>query len=71
MTQDNQDQFTPIVDELMIKYGASMYVGPEMRLAMAIGSIVFTVHKANTGDVRTAQVMAQMSAPAPKGPPDL
>ncbi len=45
----------------MIKYGASMYVGPEMRLCMALGSLVYTVHSANTGDLRMAKAMEQMN----------
>ena len=58
IARQNQDQFTPILDELFIKYGANMYVGPEMRLVMATATLVYTVHAANTGNPAMAQAMA-------------
>ena len=45
----------------MIKYGASMVLSPEMRLAMAVGTMVYTVHSANTGNVAVARAMEAMS----------
>lgn len=60
VTNQNQEQFAPIIDELMIKYGASMYVGPEMRLVMALGSLVWTVHAANSGNPALASAMEKM-----------
>jgi hypothetical protein len=61
VTRQNEDQFGPILDELFIKYGAQLYVGPEMRLAMAVGTMVFTVHSANNGNQVVAQAMEKMS----------
>lgn len=52
VTRENMAEFQPILDELMIKYGASMYVTPEWRLAMAFGACVYTVHNANSGAAR-------------------
>tara|TARA_Y100000817_G_scaffold290599_1_gene261428 strand:+ start:1409 stop:2125 length:717 start_codon:yes stop_codon:yes gene_type:complete len=61
VTKDNMDQFEPIVDELLIKYGSSMYLGPEMRLALALGSVIMTVHGANSGDPRIANALSKMN----------
>lgn len=61
VARQNQDQFTPILDELFIKYGASMYVGPELRLAMVTATLVYTVHAANNGNPAVAQAMAKMA----------
>jgi len=60
VAQDNHEEFAPILDELFIKYGAGMYVGPEMRLVMATATLVYTVHSANTGNPRVAQALAKM-----------
>eukprot|EP00964_Phaeocystis_antarctica_P121584 scaffold85248_cov42-Phaeocystis_antarctica.AAC.1 len=54
-------EFEPIVDELMIKYGAGMYMSVEMRLAVAIGATVLTVHGANSGDPRVAAALEKMN----------
>ena len=64
VTKDNQDEFTPILDELMIKYGIGMAMGPEMRLCMSIGMMVYTVHSANSGDPRVAEAFARMNQKA-------
>ena len=48
ITQQNMDQFQPIIDELMIKHNAGMYTSPEWRLALAIGATVITVNAANS-----------------------
>ena len=61
VARDNGDQFGPILDELMIKYATNMYVGPEMRLAMATATLVYTVHAANSGNPAVAQAMASMT----------
>ena len=37
-----------------------MYVGPEMRLAMAVGTLIFTVHSANSGNPAVAQALEKM-----------
>jgi hypothetical protein len=57
----NQEQFAPLLDELMIKYAVNMYVGPEMRLAMACATLIYTVHAANSGQPAVAQAMHSMS----------
>jgi len=61
ITKDNMSEFEPIVDELMIKYGAGMYMSVEMRLALAIGATVLTVHGANSGDPRIATALEKMN----------
>tara|TARA_Y100000401_G_scaffold20822_1_gene13932 strand:- start:433 stop:1158 length:726 start_codon:yes stop_codon:yes gene_type:complete len=61
VTKDNMDQFEPIVDELLIKYGSQMYLGPEMRLCLALGSVILTVHGANSGDPRIANALNKMN----------
>tara|TARA_Y100000385_G_C12806739_1_gene514293 strand:- start:197 stop:670 length:474 start_codon:yes stop_codon:yes gene_type:complete len=71
VTRDNIDQFEPILDELFIKYGASMYVGPEWRLAMATATMVYTVHSANNGNPTVAEAMAKMNQKVTATPSDL
>lgn len=66
VTRDNADTFKPLVDELMIKYGAGTYVAPEYRLALAIGATVYSVHMANSGDPTIAAAMEKMSKQAPE-----
>ena len=61
VTKDNMTEFEPIVDELMIKYGAGMYMSPELRLCMLIGSTCVTVHMANSGDPRIAEALKKMN----------
>ena len=65
VARENQEQFAPILDELFIKYATHMYVGPEMRLAMATATLMYTVHAANTGNPAVAKAMASMSQPVP------
>jgi len=72
VTKDNIPQFQPIIDELQIKYGASLYSSPEMRLAMALGTLVITVHQANTDPTaRAALQKANQPAKPPPGSKDL
>ena len=73
VARENQDQFGPILDELVIKYATNMYVGPEMRLAMATATLIYTVHAANSGNPAVAQAMASMARPvsAPTNAKDL
>lgn len=69
VSKDNMNQIAPILDELMIKYATGMYVGPETRLVMTVGAMMATVHAANSGDPRTADILSRASevvAP-PKG----
>ena len=61
VTKDNMAEFEPIMDELMIKYGAGLYMSPEARLLMLVGSTVATVHVANSGDPRVAEVLKKMN----------
>lgn len=70
VTQDNLDTFSPIVDELMIKYGAGMVVSPETRLVLAFGTMVYTCHVANTGDPRFAAALHKMNQAVPAGTED-
>ena len=64
VSRDNLAEVQPILDELMIKYGASMYMSPEMRLASTVGIMMYTVHAANSGDPTTAQAMEKMRSVA-------
>jgi len=63
VTKDNMGEFQPILDELMIKYGAGMYMSPETRLVLAVGAMMVTVHSANNGDPRIAQALEKMNQP--------
>ena len=71
IAQQNKDQFTPILDELFIKYAVNMHVGPEMRLAMATATPIYTVHSANSGNATVARAMEAMSRQAPTAATDL
>ena len=73
VARDNGEQFGPILDELMIKYATNMYVGPEMRLAMATATLIYTVHSANNGNPAVAQAMSSMTKTVtpPSGARDL
>ena len=59
VTKENLDEFEPILDELVIKYGGGAYMPPEYRLALSLGAVIFTVHTANSGDLHLAQAMAR------------
>ena len=73
VTRDNMEQVQPIIDELMIKYSKSFYMSPEVRLLVALGGIVATVHGANTGSPLLAQALAKAGKEVtpPKGANDL
>lgn len=71
VARDNVDELTPVLDELVIKYGVNMYVSPELRLLGLVGTMVYTVHSANSGDTRTAAALAKMAKPAGPAPKDL
>ena len=71
VSKDNVDQFTPLLDELAIKYGTNVAVGVEMRLMMSLGTMVYTVHSANSGNVNVARAMEKMSQKAPSKVTDL
>lgn len=61
VTKSNMAQFEPLMDELMIKWGGPMSVPVEMRLALALSSVVISVHKANSGDPGFAQAVEKMN----------
>ena len=73
ITKDNMSEFQPIVDELMIKYGTGMYMSAELRLTLAVGAMVMTVHAANSGDPRVAAALEKMNTrvSAPSSASDL
>lgn len=62
VTKDNMAEFQPILDELMIKYGAGMYMRPETRLVLAMGALIVTVHSANSGNPKVASALQRMNA---------
>ena len=62
ITKQNMVDFLPLVDELMIKYGAGMYMPPEYRLLLSVGAMVVTVHSADSGDPRVGEALQKMSA---------
>ena len=74
ITKANSEQFVDTLDELSIKYGATMSMSPEIRLAVAVGSLVLTVHSANNGDARLAKSLSKMGTEMktePEGSADL
>lgn len=71
VARDNVGELAPLLDELVIKYGVSMYVSPELRLLGLVGTMVYTVHSANSGDTRTAAALAKMTKTAAPAPADL
>lgn len=66
VAKDNIEQFTPLIDELLIKHSANIYVSPEARLVLSVASLVMTVHSANSGDPRLAEAIKRVSQPATK-----
>ena len=73
VAKDNYGEFESIVDELMIKHATGMYLSPEVRLMLAIGATVATVHTANNGDPKLAETLKNMhrKATPPPGSKDL
>lgn len=72
VTQQNMDQFQPILDELMIKHNAGVYTSPEWRLALAIGATVMTVNAANQNpEMARAVKSMNMAVNKPAGAADL
>ena len=59
IASNNKDMFAPVIDELMIKYSAGLYMSPEVRLVCMTCGLMLTVHKANTGDPRIVEAMRQ------------
>jgi len=62
VARDNISEVSDILDELLIKYSAGLYVQPEWRLAMAMTGMIVTVHAANSGDPRIAETVRKMNA---------
>lgn len=71
VARDNSSELAPVIDELMIKYSMNVSVGPEMRLAVLLGGMIYTVHQANSGDPRVVAALQKMSQKAKPGPTDL
>ena len=61
VASDNYAEVGDIVDELMIKYSTGFYMSPEARLVIAVGTMVATVHLANSGDPKLAHTLASMN----------
>ena len=61
VAKDNVADVQDILDELLIKYSAGLYLQPEYRLALAMGMIIVTVHSANSGDPRVAETLKKMN----------
>lgn len=62
VAHDNISEFQDIIDELMIKYGAGFYMQPEVRIVLAVGALVVTVHSANSGDSRVGETLKKMNS---------
>jgi len=58
-------EFAPLVEEFMIKHGASLSLPVEVRIVMAIGSVVSLVHIANTNPAVAEALANHVNAPAP------
>jgi len=71
VTSENREQFRDVMDELMIKYGLVMGMGPEARLVLSLGTLIYTVNAANSGDAKVASALARMNKEAPTVPKDL
>ena len=73
IARENMDDIQPLFDELMIKYSTGMSMCVEVRLAMSLGVLVYTVHSANSGNAKVAEVLSKVSKPikVPKGSGDL
>tara|TARA_R100000951_G_scaffold107998_1_gene103875 strand:- start:892 stop:1572 length:681 start_codon:yes stop_codon:yes gene_type:complete len=69
VAKDNVDDFKDVIDELVIKYGASFHMAPEYRLVLSVGALVMTVHSANSGDPRVGESLNRMKniAKPPQG----
>lgn len=64
VAKDNVAEFQDVIDELMIKYGASFHMAPEYRLILSVGALVVTVHSANSGDPRVGETLKRMQGAA-------
>ena len=72
VTKQNMHEFQPIIDELLIKYNTGLYTPPEIRLVLAIGATVVTVHAANQNpEVAKAVRSMHKNVSKPKGSDDM
>jgi hypothetical protein len=73
IARENMTDIQPLLDELTIKYSTGMSMCVEVRLAMSLGVLVYTVHSANIGNEKVAEVLSKASKPikVPKGVDDL
>jgi len=73
VSKDNFAEVEGIIDELIIKHGTGIYMSPEMRLVLAVGAMVATVHLANSGDAKLANTLQSMNQriKVPKSAKDL
>jgi hypothetical protein len=72
ITQQNMDQFQPLLDELMIKHNAGVYTSPEWRLVLALGATIMTVNAANQNPEMARAVKSMNQAVnVPSGAKDL
>ena len=73
VTTQNIHELEPIVDELMIKYGLGLVIGPEIRLCLTAGALIMTVHAANSGNPVVASALQKVNERVvpPKGSTDL
>jgi len=60
--KQNANEFEPLIDELMIKYGVKLSMSVEMRLMMLTVTTVATVHMANSDAPRMAAMMERVKA---------
>ena len=69
IARENMEDIQPLLDELTIKYSTGMSMCVEVRLAMSLGVLVYTVHSANSGNTKVAEVLSKASRPitVPKG----
>jgi len=58
---ENVDQFTPLLDELMIKHGMAMAVSVEVRLTVLVATTMMTVHAVNSGNEAVASALSKMN----------
>ena len=73
ITRSKSAELAPLIEELMIKYDASLSVAVEWRLAMVLTQTVVLVHMANTGNLPLEKVLAASQRPIvpPNGAADL
>jgi hypothetical protein len=61
VAKENINDFSPLIDELMIKHGAGFYMCPEYRLIFSVTALVMTVNAANNGDSRLGDALQKVN----------